>query len=147
MVVALLLLLAPAAQAADPLRGEQWNLDLIGAPGAHTVTRGDGAVVAVIDTGIDPAHEDLQGRLLPAANFVTGKPNANDEDGHGTHVTGIVSASTDNGIGIASVAPAARVLPIRVLDEDGSGSDSDVARGIDHAIAQRVHVINLSLGG
>jgi subtilisin family serine protease len=148
VVVAFVLLLAPApAQAADPLRGQQWNLDLIGVPGAHTVTRGDGAVVAVVDTGIDAAHEDLQGRLLPPANFVTGKPNANDEDGHGTHVTGIVSASTDNGIGIASVAPGARVLPIRVLDEDGSGSDSDVARGIDHAIAQRVQVINLSLGG
>ena len=147
IVFALLLLLAPGAQAADPLRGEQWNLDLIGVPGAHTVTRGDGAVVAVVDTGIDAAHQDLQGRLLPAANFVTGKSNANDEDGHGTHVTGIVSASTDNGIGVASVAPGAQVLPVRVLDEDGSGSDSEVARGIDHAIAQRVHVINLSLGG
>jgi serine protease len=146
--VAALLLWAPAAQAApDPLRGEQWNLDQIAVSGAHGVTRGDGAVVAVIDSGVDSAHEDLTGRLLPPVNFASGKPNANDEDGHGTHVTGIVAASSDNGVGIVGVAPGASVLAIRVLDEAGTGSDSDVAKGIDHAIAQRVDVINLSLGG
>ena len=148
MVLAALLVWVPSASAqGDPLRGEQWNLDLIGAGGAHQVTRGDGAVVAVIDTGIDAAHEDLQGRLLPAANFATGKPNANDEDGHGTHVTGIVAASSGNGLGVASVAPGGRVLPIRVLDENGEGFQEDVAKGIDHAVAARVNVINLSLGG
>ena len=148
MVLAALLLWAPSASAqGDPLRGQQWNLDQIGVNGAHTVTRGDGAVVAVIDSGIDAGHEDLQGRLLPAANFTTGKSNANDEDGHGTHVTGIVVASSGNGLGVASVAPGASVLPIRVLDEEGAGFDADVAKGIDHAIAARVHVINLSLGG
>ena len=119
---------------------------MIGADAAHQVTRGQGAVVAVIDTGVDASHQDLAGRLLPPASFISGKGPA-DENGHGTHVTGIVAANSDNGLGIDSVAPGARVLPVRVLDENGEGSDSDVAKGIDYAIAQKVDVINLSLGG
>jgi subtilisin family serine protease len=141
-------MLCPAAASAapDPLRSQQWNMDMIGADAAHQVTRGEGAVVAVVDTGVDASHEDLAGRLLPAASFIAGKGPA-DENGHGTHVTGIVAANADNGVGIDSVAPGARVLPVRVLDENGEGSDSDVAKGIDYAIAQKVDVINLSLGG
>jgi serine protease len=147
-LVAALLACAPAAYAAgDPLRAQQWNLDLIGADGAHSVTRGEGAVVAVLDTGVDASHEDLSGRLLPGANFVPGETGPEDEDGHGTHVTGIVAANAGNGLGVASVAPGARVLPVRVLGADGGGSDTDVAKGIDYAIAQKADVINLSLGG
>jgi thermitase len=148
LLAAGLLVLAPAASAAvDPLRAAQWNLDMIGSDAAHQVSRGDGALVAVIDTGIDATHADLQGRLLPGANFVPGAAGPQDEDGHGTHVTGIVAANADNGIGVGSVAPGARVLPIRVLDANGEGDDADVAKGIDYAVAQRVDVINLSLGG
>jgi subtilisin family serine protease len=141
-------MLCPAAASAapDPLRAQQWNMDLIGADAAHQVTRGEGAVVAVVDTGVDSSHEDLAGRLLPPASFIAGKGPA-DENGHGTHVTGIVAANADNGVGIDSVAPGARVLPVRVLDENGEGTDSDVAKGIDYAIAQKADVINLSLGG
>ncbi|MEA2443226.1 MAG: hypothetical protein QOJ12_518 [Thermoleophilales bacterium] len=146
LVVALLLLPAAASAAPDPLRAQQWNLDMIGADAAHKVTRGEGAVVAVIDTGVDASHEDLTGRLLPAFSAIAGKGPA-DENGHGTHVTGIVAANADNGIGIDSVAPGTRVLPVRVLDQNGEGSDADVAKGIDYAIAQKVDVINLSLGG
>jgi subtilisin family serine protease len=147
-IVAALLVGAPTASAApDPLRSRQWGLDVIHADQAHSVTRGNGAVVAVIDTGVDAAHEDLQGRLLQGKDFVDGDDTPQDGDGHGTHVTGIVAASADNGIGADSVAPGARVLPVRVLGDDGMGSDTDVAKGIDYAIAQKVDVINLSLGG
>jgi subtilisin family serine protease len=146
LVVALLLVPSTASAAPDPLRAQQWNLDMIGADTAHKVTRGEGAVVAVIDTGVDASHEDLAGRLLPPMSFIAGRGPA-DENGHGTHVTGIVAANADNGIGVDSVAPGARVLPVRVLDENGEGSDADVAKGIDYAIAQKVDVINLSLGG
>ena len=69
-----------------------------------------------------------------------------DVDGHGTHVLGIVGAAENNGVGVSSVAPGARLLPVRVLDNTGSGFISDVAKGIDYAVAQGAHVINLSLG-
>jgi subtilisin family serine protease len=147
-ILAALLVGVPTAQAApDPLRSRQWGLDMIRADQAHSVTRGDGAVVAVIDTGVEAGHEDLQGRLLPGKDFVDKDDTPQDGDGHGTHVSGVVAASSDNGIGVASVAPGARVLPVRVLGNDGSGSDEQVAKGIDYAIAQKVDVINLSLGG
>lgn len=143
-----LLLAAPAVSAdPDPLRARQWNLSAINADAAHGVTRGEGARVAVVDTGIDPAHEDLQGRLLPGRDFVQNDDVPQDGEGHGTHVTGIVVASGGNGIGVGSVAPGAQVLPVRVLGDDGSGTDAQVARGIDYATAQNVDVINLSLGG
>ena len=147
-ILAALLMSAPPAHAAgDPLRARQWGLDVIRADAAHSVTRGDGALVAVVDTGIDAAHEDLQGRLLPGKDFVEDDDTPQDGDGHGTHVSGIVAASAGNGIGVAGVAPGARVLPVRVLGNDGSGSDTQVAKGIDYAIAQKADVINLSLGG
>jgi serine protease len=140
---------APVALAADPLRGEQWGLDAIEADAAHATTTGSGAVVAVIDTGVLVSHEDLQGRLLPGRDFVGAEEDGTpqDGDGHGTHVTGIVVATKDNGKGVSGVAPGAQVLPIRVLGDDGSGTTQDVAEGIDYAVAQGVDVINLSLGG
>jgi thermitase len=147
-ILAVLMVCAPAAHAAgDPLRSRQWNLDMVNADAAHGVTRGEGAVVAVIDTGVDASHEDLQGRLLGGHDFVDNDDTPQDGDDHGTHVTGIVAANAGNGVGVASVAPGAKVLPVRVLGDDGSGTDEDVAKGIDYAVAQKVDVINLSLGG
>ncbi|MEA2478805.1 MAG: serine protease [Thermoleophilaceae bacterium] len=150
MAAALLavLALAPLAGAAnDPERSRQWGLDMIEADAAHQTTTGSGAVVAVIDTGVDAAHQDLAGRLLPGHDFVDKDDTPQDGNGHGTHVTGIVAADTGNGIGVSSVAPGAQVLPIRVLDDSGSGTDADVIAGIDYAISKKVDVINLSLGG
>ena len=71
---------------------------------------------------------------------------AQDDHGHGTHVSGTVAAVTNNGVGVAGVAPAAKVLPVKVLDAEGSGSDDDVARGICFAADNGAKVINLSLG-
>jgi len=147
-ILATLLVSAPTAHAAgDPLRTRQWGLDVINADAAHQVTRGDGAVVAVVDTGVDASHEDLQGRLLAGKDFVDNDDTPQDGAGHGTHVSGVIAATEGNDRGVDSVAPGARVLPIRVLGDDGSGSDEQVAKGIDFAVAQKVDVINLSLGG
>jgi subtilisin family serine protease len=136
-----------ATAASDPMRSQQWGLDTIEADAAHTTSTGSGAVVAVIDSGVLASHADLAGRLLPGHDFVQNDATPQDENGHGTHVTGIIAADAGNGVGIEGVAPAASVLPIRVLGADGSGTTADVAKGIDYAVAHHADVINMSLGG
>ena len=123
------------------------GLDTIEADAAHATSTGSGAVVAVIDTGVLASHEDLAGRLVPGYDFVDNDADPNDGNGHGTHVTGIVAADAGNGLGIEGVAPGAKVMPIRVLDDSGSGTGEGVAKGIDYAVAHHADVINLSLGG
>ncbi|MDQ3423083.1 MAG: S8 family serine peptidase [Actinomycetota bacterium] len=103
--------------------------------------------VAVIDTGIDLDHPDLNVYTAGAKNCSTGR-SADDGNGHGTHVAGTVGA-VDNTNGVVGVAPGARVWPIRVLDKRGSGSFSAIVCGIDYvtANADRIEVANMSLGG
>jgi thermitase len=146
LLVAALVAAAPAAGAGDPLRSQQWGLDMIDADAAHQVTTGAGAVVAVIDSGVDASHPDLAGRLLPGYDFVQGDGTPQDENGHGTHVTGIIGADAGNGVGIEGVAPGAKILPLRALDASGSGTSTDIAHAIDYAVAHGAEVINLSLG-
>lgn len=160
LVVAALVAVAPGAQAAtsDPLRDKQWGLDQINAEAAWQASTGEGVVVAVVDTGVDLDQPDLAGQLLPGATFTgcadvrpcgdgdfRGPDGANDGDEHGTHVAGIVAAATDNGIGVAGVAPDAKILPVKVL-EAGTGSSQDIADGIRWAADHGADVINLSLG-
>jgi subtilisin family serine protease len=150
LLLALLTCLAAATAAfgaGDPLRSQQWGLDTIGADAAHATSTGSGAVVAVVDTGVDASHEDLAGRLLPGHDFVENDSTPQDDNGHGTHVSGIVAADAGNGKGIEGVAPGAMILPVRVLDKDGQGTTDNVAKGIDYAVAHHADVINLSLGG
>lgn len=140
------LALAAPAHAADPLRAQQWNLDLVESDAAHATATGTGAIVAVIDSGVLATHEDLTGRLLPGRDFVQDDNTPQDGNGHGTHVTGIAVATKDNDRGVSSTAPGATVLPLRVLDDDGAGNTDDVAAAIDHAVAQGAQIVNLSLG-
>ena len=130
----------------DPGRASQWGLDAVGAPLAWGVTRGAGVVVAVVDTGIAPAP-DLAGRLLAGWNVVAGTADATDDNGHGTHVSGTIAENAENGLAEAGLAPEVSLLPVKVLDASGSGSDSDVAAGIVWATDHAARVINLSLGG
>lgn len=155
----------PVTWANDPCAGNQWGLVNVRAPSAWSVTTGAGVTVAVVDTGADFDHPDLGANLVrvagsdmtrntaytcpwmkPGPNARNSSAVAQDDHGHGTHVSGTVAAVTGNGIGVAGVAPAAKVLPVKVLDSDGSGSDSDVARGICFAADQGAKVINMSLG-
>src|SRR3954470_23122675 len=148
LLVLLLCLAIPAsASAADPLRAQQWGLDMINADAAHSTSTGSGAVVAVIDTGVLASHEDLAGQLVAGHDFIQDDGTPQDENGHGTHVTGIVAAAANNGKGIEGVAPGAKVMPIRVLDANGEGDADTVAKGIDYAVDHHADVINLSLGG
>src|SRR4051794_12513573 len=146
LLVAALAAATPAAGATDPLRARQWGLDLIEADPAHQVTTGAGAVVAVVDSGVDAGHPDLAGRLLAGWDFVQNDATPQDENGHGTHVTGIIAANAANGVGIEGVAPGAKILPLRALDADGNGTSTDIAKAIDYARTHGANVINLSLG-
>ncbi len=107
---------------------------------------GVGVIVAVVDSGVDLDHPDLAGQLLPGMDFVDGDTIPEDQNGHGTHVMGTVAAAM-NEIGILGVAPGARILPVRVLDANGSSSTvGPVANGIIWAANQGAKIINLSLG-
>lgn len=134
------------AQAPDPRRAEQYGLDLLGLPQAWATSTGEGTVIAIVDTGVDLAHPDLAGRLLPGRDVIDGDDLPQDGNGHGTHVAGIAAAATYNGVGVAGSAPGAQILPVRVLDDVGAGSDEVIAEGITWAVANGADVVNLSLG-
>lgn len=126
----------------------EWGLQLIGAQSAWDISTGaNGPIIAVIDTGVDASHPDLGGRVLPGIDLVNGDNNANDDNGHGTHVAGIIAASGNNGIGGAGVCWGCQILPVKVLDASGSGWYSTVAAGITWAADHGASVINMSLGG
>lgn len=132
--------------AADPQQPSQWGLTAVRAPQVWPTASARGQVVAVIDSGVDLDHPDLAGVLLPGYDVVDGDTVADDVNGHGTHVAGIVGAVAGNGVGGAGVAQGVRVLPVRVLGRDGGGSGADVAAGIRWAVDRGATVLNLSLG-
>lgn len=136
---------APAQAPDDPLYDRQYHLRRVRAPEAWDVRRGGELVVAVLDTGVYLRHPDLAGRLVPGIDLVDrGTPPA-DENGHGTFVAGVIAATLNNGKGGAGVAPKAKVMPVRVLDEEGQGTSDVVAEGIRYATRNGATVINLSL--
>src|SRR5204863_4513613 len=108
-------------------------------------SKGDNVTIAVVDTGVDAQHPDLAGRVLPGASFVPTTNVVQDDNGHGTMVAGILAATSNNGRGIAGIAPHARILPVKVLDASGGGNDPDIADGIRWAADHGANVINLSL--
>jgi len=134
----------------DPLLAQQWGIFATGADRVWAVTTGLGVTVAVVDSGSGP-HPDLAANLLPGRSFMNSSEtqDGNDVDagGHGSHVAGIIAAAANNGIGGSGVAPNAKILPIKVLDQAGQGDARDVAAGVRFAADSGAKVINLSLGG
>ena len=121
----------------------------INAPQAWEETKGtDATVIAIIDTGIDLLHPDIQNKIYSSGwDFVNNDNDATDDHGHGTHVAGIVAADTNNSEGIAGVAWNCKLLPLKVFDKNGWGYDFWVIAAIIYAVDNGADVLNLSLGG
>ncbi len=121
------------------------GLRRIHAATATTAAQASTVNVAVIDTGIDLSHPDLN--AVGGTTCVLGGSSAQDDNGHGTLVAGIAAGVSNNSIGVAGVAWRGGIIPVKVLDADGVGTDAEVASGIDWAADNGAKVINMSLGG
>lgn len=131
----------------DPAVAQQWAWDKIQAHEAWDVTQGSASVVvAVVDTGIQLSHPDLDAKLVAGYDYVGNDAVPDDGHGHGTHVAGTIAAETGNGVGGAGLCPACRLMPVRVLDDTGAGTVSQIASGITFAVDHGAGVINLSVG-
>lgn len=136
----------------DPEVSKQWYLtDPLRMQPVHSAPyRGDGVTIAVIDTGVDYNHPDLQGKVINGPNYTdpscTVSCSPLDDNKHGTQVAGIIASTLDNGIGTVGIAPNSRILAIKALDYTGSGYNSDISEGIIYAADHGADIINLSLG-
>lgn len=119
----------------------------IGAPAAHSSGfKGQGIRVAVVDTGVDYRHPDLAHACRGGYDFVNNDPDPMDDNGHGTHVAGVLVARSD-GVGVVGVAPDAELYALKVLDRSGVGYWSDVIAALEWAMDNGIHIVNMSLGG
>ena len=132
----------------DPGFTNQWAHDRIESEAAWDISTGSISVtIAIIDSGIDETHPDLASKIVSGYDFIEDDGNPHDGNGHGTHVAGIAAAVTNNSVGIAGVNWNARIMPIRVLGNTGSGTLAGIVDGINWAYQHGADVLNLSLGG
>jgi serine protease len=141
----------------DQLYPLQWHFDHVNAEAAWDIRQGGSSVivVAVLDSGV--AYEnntpyalapDLAGTVfVPGYDFVNSDDHPNDDHWHGTHVTGTIAQTTNNGLGVAGLAFGVSIMPVKVLGADGKGVVADVVDGIYYAVDHGANVINMSLGG
>jgi serine protease len=131
----------------DPDYTKQWNFRSINVEQAWDETKGDGTTVAVIDTGVTQVPDLKLTKFVPGYDFVHDRVNADDDNGHGTHVAGTIAQSTNNGYGVAGIAYEAKIMPLKVLSAGGGGTVADIAEAIRFAADNGADVINMSLGG
>ena len=135
----------------DPYIGSAWHIGKIGAPAAWDVTQGAGVTIAVLDTGVNAAHPDLKDRMVAGFNAHDNNTDTSDMCGHGTAVAGTAAASTNNALGVAGIAGAARIMPIRITYKDTSGACyayySTIAHGITYAADNGARIANVSFVG
>ncbi|MGC8454142.1 MAG: S8 family peptidase [Cylindrospermopsis raciborskii] len=154
---------------APQIGGNNWGADMINAPTAwQNGYTGQGIIVAVLDTGVDYNHQDLNDNIwfnpkeivgngidddgngyiddIRGWNFQSNNNNVLDDNGHGTHVSGTI-AGENNAIGVTGIAYNSRIMPVKVLDEKGSGSYTSIIQGIRYATDNGARIINMSLGG
>lgn len=122
-----------------------WGISRVKAPQAWAKTTGLGVKVAVLDTGIQLNHPDLAANIKGGVNIVNPGRTANDDNGHGTHVAGIIAAA-NNPIGVVGVAPRVSLYAVKVLNAAGGGYDSNIISGLQWAANNRMKVVNMSFG-
>ncbi len=122
-----------------------WGIDRINAELAWQTTAGSAVKVAILDTGIDLNHSDLKDNIKGNFNAINPRKSGQDDNGHGTHVAGIV-ASVNNDIGVIGAAPEAYLYAVKVLKSDGSGWLSDLIEGLGWCINNQMQIVNMSLG-
>jgi serine protease len=138
----------------DPRFKDQWNFKMVHAEKAWDITRGRNVVVAVIDTGVAFEKDDkcykakdfADTKFVKGYDFIHNDEHPNDDNGHGTHVAGTIAESTNNGEGVAGLAPEAKIMPLKVLSAGGMGNAADIADAIRFAADHGAKVINMSLG-
>lgn len=131
----------------DPRFGQQYAPQKIQCIPAWDAMKGSANVrIAVLDTGVDYNHEDITGKMVLGKDFADSDEDPMDEEGHGTHVAGSILAHTNNGVGVASIAPLCSLMAGRVLGP-GGGTYDWIANGVTWAADNGAHVINMSLGG
>ena len=134
-----------AAHPNDPLWGDSWSLSKVGAPTAWRLTSGAAeTIVAVLDTGVDRTHADLQGAFVDGWDAVNEDADPSDDHGHGTLVAGVIAARANNGIGSAGACPRCSIMSVKVIAANGSGSSADIAEGISWAADHGANVLNMS---
>jgi subtilisin family serine protease len=143
--------IVPAAMAVnDPYAGSEWHLSKIGAQTAWDTTMGRGVTIAVLDSGVNVNHPDLKDRLVPGYNLYNGNTDVTDVCGHGTPVAGTAAATGNNATGVAGVAGAASIMPLRIAYTDSTGCHayfSTIANGITYAADHGVKLANISYTG
>ncbi len=131
----------------DPTYSKQWNLPKVSAPQAWDIVTGSNIKVAVLDTGLDSNRSEFSGKILSGYDFINNDADPTDDNSHGTSVTGVIAAITNNNQEIAGIAFNSLIIPVKVLDSNGAGPYDKIASGIIYATDNGAKVINLSLSG
>lgn len=129
----------------DAMQKAGWGITAFDLPKAWQHAQGEGVVIGVIDTGCDLDHPDLKNNLLEGKNFIKQGSPPEDDNGHGSHVTGILVAE-NNDIGMVGVCPKAKVRPIKALDKRGNGNLLNVAEAVKWAADNGCDILTMSLG-
>lgn len=122
-----------------------WGVDSIDAEKVFPFVSAGSIKVCAIDTGVDTSHPDLKGNIKGGYNAINPKNSFKDDNGHGTHVAGIIAA-VDNSIGVVGVAPQADIYAVKALNSNGTGYVSDIIEGLDWAVNNKMDVVNMSFG-
>jgi hypothetical protein len=139
---------SPGLTPNDQFFSSQWHLPKIGAPAAWDITQGSAsAVIAILDSGVDPTHPELAAKLVPGFNFVSQSTSTRDWNGHGTAVAGAAAAIGNNTAGVAGIAWQNKIMPVVVSDSAGFAFFSTIANGVTWAADNGAKVINLSFNG